>query len=122
MAPEVLRRQPYGVECDVWSFGVIAYILLAGYPPFQAVDDNEKALFRIIKEGKFRFHDEYWDMISDSAKDFVASCLVVDPDQRATAHDLLQHKWMRMKAKPLEKKSLAASQRRLGVSFVATHD
>ena len=49
VAPEILRGDPYGVEVDIWSAGVICYVLLAGYPPFY--DDNQKKLFKKIKEG-----------------------------------------------------------------------
>jgi serine/threonine protein kinase len=52
----VLKHKQYGPECDVWSLGVILYILLGGYPPFWAGDNKE--LFEVIKRGEFEFHDE----------------------------------------------------------------
>lgn len=58
VAPEILRGEKYGAEVDVWSLGVIFYILLAGYPPFY--DEDQRKLFKKIKEGRYYFHDEYW--------------------------------------------------------------
>lgn len=69
VAPEVLAQKPYGKSVDVWSIGVIAYILLCGYPPFY--DENDANLFAQILKGDFEFDSPYWDDISDSAKDFI---------------------------------------------------
>ena len=63
VAPEVIaigssgRAKPYGKACDMWSVGVIIFVLLGGYPPFD--DDNQKVLFQLISAGQFEFHDEY---------------------------------------------------------------
>jgi len=89
VAPEVISRQPYGAACDVWSLGVVAYILLCGYPPFRA--DNKKQLFQRIRNAEFKFDQEWWSQISQEAKDFVSSMLVANPTKRATLDDLLQH-------------------------------
>ncbi|KAJ1389528.1 kinase-like domain-containing protein, partial [Ochromonadaceae sp. CCMP2298] len=74
------------------SFGVILYILLGGYPPFH--DDDQKLLFRKIKAGVFEFHAEYWDPVSDQAKDLISRLLCMDPEQRLTAAQALAHPWM----------------------------
>ena len=74
IAPEVLSKVPYGAPCDMWSIGIITYILLGGYPPFQ--EKNQKDLFEKIKSGKFSFHNSHWKNISDEAKDFVKKLLV----------------------------------------------
>lgn len=66
---KVLAQKPYGKSVDVWSIGVIAYILLCGYPPFY--DENDANLFAQILKGDFEFDSPYWDDISDSAKDFI---------------------------------------------------
>ena len=58
VAPEILARKPYGKAVDMWSVGVITYILLGGYPPFH--HENQKELFKIIQKGHFEFHKEYW--------------------------------------------------------------
>jgi serine/threonine protein kinase len=75
----------------MWSFGVILYILLGGYPPFH--DEDQKELFRKIRAGVFEFHEQYWGGVSASAKDLIAKLLVVDPAQRLTAEQALQHPW-----------------------------
>lgn len=69
MAPEVIQRKPYGKKVDIWSAGVIVYMLLCGYPPFHHdyVQDVQR-LFRIIKSGFYTFDAPYWDNISNDAK------------------------------------------------------
>lgn len=79
IAPEVLRKD-YNNLCDVWSAGVITYILLCGYPPFNGVDD--KSIINAVKEGKFSLDEEEWDAISNEAKDFIRECLVLDLKKR----------------------------------------
>mmetsp|Transcript_14496 Transcript_14496/g.57804 ORF Transcript_14496/g.57804 Transcript_14496/m.57804 type:complete len:551 (+) Transcript_14496:288-1940(+) len=88
IAPEVLRRE-YTVKCDVWSVGVIAYILLCGYPPFYG--DNDRDIFKRVSIGRFTFPSPEWDHISKQAKDFVASLLKVDVDCRPTARMAREH-------------------------------
>lgn len=92
VAPEILEGKTYGKSVDIWSVGVITYILLCGYPPFH--DDNHNALFRKIKKGKYQFDSPYWDHVSDDAKDLIKRMLVVDPAERDTAEKLLQHPWI----------------------------
>ena len=76
----------------MFSIGVILYILLAGYPPFH--DEDQKRLFRKIKAGVYEFHAEYWGGVSAEAKDLIRGLLTVDPNQRFTAAQALQHPWM----------------------------
>lgn len=92
IAPEILERKPYGREVDMWSIGVITYILLGGYPPFH--DDNMRKLFKKIKKGEFTFHVEYWKNISTEAKDLISGLLTVDTKKRLTAQDVLKHPWL----------------------------
>ncbi|KAF1317761.1 Camk/camk1 protein kinase, partial [Globisporangium splendens] len=92
VAPEILEGTAYGKPVDIWSIGVITYILLAGYPPFH--DDSQPVLFRKIRKGKYQYDSPYWDNVSDDAKDFISRMLVVDPKNRATAQDLLEHRWI----------------------------
>jgi calcium/calmodulin-dependent protein kinase I len=89
VAPEVLKRQGYGNEVDMWSLGVITYILLCGYPPF--FDQNNTELFKKIMSGRFQFDRPWWDNISDKAKDFIKKLLVLDPSQRWSASQALRH-------------------------------
>uniref|UniRef100_A0A2A4ITY0 Protein kinase domain-containing protein n=1 Tax=Heliothis virescens TaxID=7102 RepID=A0A2A4ITY0_HELVI len=92
VAPEVLAQKPYGKAVDVWSIGVISYILLCGYPPFY--DENDANLFAQILKGDFEFDSPYWDDISDSAKDFIRHLMCVDVDKRYTCKQALDHPWI----------------------------
>jgi len=92
VAPEVLMGGGYHQEVDIWSIGVIMYILLCGYPPFFA--ENNTKLFAKIMACQFAFQSPYWDPISDSAKDLVRHMLVVDPKQRYNTQQVLEHPWV----------------------------
>lgn len=94
IAPEVLRKQ-YDHACDLWSVGVIMYILLCGYPPFWG--NTEKDIFQRIKLGKFDYPKEEWSKISDSAKQLIERLLDVNPATRITAVDALKHPWLESK-------------------------
>ncbi|XP_051149762.1 calcium-dependent protein kinase 11-like isoform X2 [Andrographis paniculata] len=91
VAPEVLHKH-YGPEADVWSAGVILYILLSGVPPFWAETDN--GIFKQILNGKVDLVSEPWPQISDSAKDLVRKMLERDPKKRISAHQVLCHPWI----------------------------
>ena len=93
VAPEVISGKVYGSQCDNWSVGVITYILLCGYPPFYAKNRNE--LFKQIRTAKYVFDSPYWDVVSPSAKDLISKLLVVDPDRRFTAKEILNHPWVK---------------------------
>ncbi|XP_057975532.1 calcium-dependent protein kinase 4 [Malania oleifera] len=91
VAPEVLRKR-YGPEADVWSAGVILYILLSGVPPFWA--ESEAGIFRQILQGKIDFESEPWPAISESSKDLIRKMLERDPRKRLSAHEVLCHPWI----------------------------
>ncbi|XP_031478359.1 calcium-dependent protein kinase 2-like [Nymphaea colorata] len=92
VAPEVLRRR-YGKEIDIWSAGVILYILLSGVPPFWA--ETEKGIFDAILRGQIDFESEPWPSITDSAKDLIRKMLTPDPKKRHTAAQVLEHPWIK---------------------------
>ncbi|XVF65468.1 hypothetical protein PTKIN_Ptkin09bG0252000 [Pterospermum kingtungense] len=92
MAPEVLRRN-YGKEVDVWSVGVILYILLCGVPPFWA--DTEEEIAHAIIRGKIDFGRDPWPKVSDEAKDLVKAMLDPNPYSRMTVQEVLEHPWIR---------------------------
>ncbi|XP_011307069.1 calcium/calmodulin-dependent protein kinase type 1 isoform X3 [Fopius arisanus] len=92
VAPEVLAQRPYGKAVDVWSIGVISYILLCGYPPFY--DESDANLFAQILKGEFEFDSPYWDDISDSAKDFIHKLMCVNVEERYTCKQALAHPWI----------------------------
>uniref|UniRef100_A0A0A9DH90 non-specific serine/threonine protein kinase n=1 Tax=Arundo donax TaxID=35708 RepID=A0A0A9DH90_ARUDO len=91
MAPEVLRRS-YGPEVDIWSAGVILYILLCGVPPFWA--ETEQGVARAILRGALDLEREPWPRISDGAKSLVRQMLQMDPKKRPTAQQVLEHPWL----------------------------
>lgn len=101
VAPEILMNKGYGPECDLWSLGVISYILLCGFPPFYVSDDDGNGanhtakLFDLIISGTFEFMSPYWDHISPSAKDLISRLLQVDPKKRLTAKQVMQHPFVR---------------------------
>ncbi|KAM3288733.1 calcium-dependent protein kinase 32-like [Capsicum chacoense] len=91
MAPEVLKRD-YGPEVDVWSAGVILYILLCGVPPFWA--ETEQGVAQAIIRSVVNFKRDPWPKVSDNAKDLVKRMLNPDPSKRLTAQEVLDHPWI----------------------------
>jgi len=98
VAPEVLKNEPYDKAVDLWSMGVILYILLCGFPPFY--HESTAALYKQIKKGEYDFPDPYWAEISDPAKNLVRCLLCVDPKKRFTAQQVLAHPWIAGGAAP----------------------
>ncbi|KAI9315893.1 kinase-like domain-containing protein [Dichotomocladium elegans] len=92
VAPEVLKREGYGSPVDMWAVGVITYMLLCGYQPFQSEDQSE--LMDQIINAKYQFHERYWRHISEDAKDFIRKLLSLNPAERLTATQALKDKWM----------------------------
>lgn len=91
VAPEIVREEPYSVTVDMWSVGVILYILLCGFPPFY--HEEAKKLFERIKKGVVEFPDPYWSRVSLPAKDLVRQ-LLASPSTRLSATAALQHPWL----------------------------
>ncbi|EPQ25653.1 uncharacterized protein PFL1_06790 [Pseudozyma flocculosa PF-1] len=91
VSPEVLLGKGYGPAVDLWSTGVIAYALLAGYTPFYG--DDQPSLFQQILKMQVEFEPEYWGDVSETAKDFVLHCLC-PADRRMTAKQALAHPWL----------------------------
>ena len=89
---QVLRRQPYAKPCDMWSLGVVAFIILAGRRPFHSRDRDEK--IDLILRAEPVYAGSGWRGISDDAIDFVRSLLRKDPAQRLSAQEALQHPWL----------------------------
>lgn len=91
IAPEVLHKK-YNHKCDIWSSGVICYIILSGIPPFNGASDME--IMNNVKKGVVKFSDACWNQISDKAKDFIKQLLTYDTNQRPTAEQALAHPWI----------------------------
>ena len=91
IAPEVLNKN-YGSKCDIWSCGVICYILLSGMPPFNGQSDQE--IMKKVRAGSFSFEDKVWNNISDNCKDFITKLLTYKQDERPSAQEALAHSWI----------------------------
>jgi len=92
VAPEIINGKPYGKSVDIWSLGVIIYILLCGYPPFY--HQTQTQLFKTIRKGRFAFDSPYWDPIGENAKNLIRGCLTVDVNKRLDVDGVLRHQWL----------------------------
>ena len=100
IAPEVLSKK-YGTKCDIWSCGVITYIILCGVPPFNGETDKE--ILKRVKAGEIKFSHPVWKKISMNAKEFIQSLLTPDPKKRPSAAQALKHPWIRQQYQKMEK-------------------
>jgi serine/threonine protein kinase len=107
VAPEILKNIPYDQSADMWSVGVILFVLLCGYPPF--AHDDQSILFQLIRTGEWQFHESDWSQVSQEAQDLISNLLVVDPVRRLTAQQALQCDWLRQDDVNLSMKDLSAS-------------
>jgi serine/threonine protein kinase len=99
LSPESLKRHPnYGKPADIWALGVIAYILLCGYPPFYADDDRD--LFRDIINVKYEFEQDDWQDLSVESMSFIQSIFTPDPRRRPNVSQLFEHPWMKKHHEP----------------------
>ncbi|KAA0202932.1 hypothetical protein HAZT_HAZT005533 [Hyalella azteca] len=95
-APEVLGPEKYDKSCDIWSLGVIMYILLCGFPPFysnhgQAISPGMK---KRIRTGQYNFPNPEWKNVSNDAKELIRGMLCTQPERRLTIDDVMRHKWI----------------------------
>ena len=93
IAPEVLNKK-YNEKCDIWSCGVILYILLSGNVPFNGRDERE--ITQKIKLGKFDLNRKPFDNISEEAKDFIKQCLEMNVNKRINAKEAMEHPWFNL--------------------------
>ncbi|XP_068188788.1 death-associated protein kinase 2 [Antennarius striatus] len=93
IAPEVINSEPLSTAADMWSIGVVTYILLSGLSPFQG-ETNEETLRNII-DMNYEFKDHYFSMTSSMARDFIQKLLVKNPSDRLTADECLLHPWIK---------------------------
>lgn len=93
VAPEILKNRGYDSACDMWSLGVVLYLVLCGYPPFPF--DSPDVLINAIVKGEYSFPAPEWDHVSKDAKDAVRQMLEVDPHKRIIPAKALDHPWFR---------------------------
>ncbi|KAL3803550.1 hypothetical protein HJC23_014098 [Cyclotella cryptica] len=91
MSPEVINGS-YDKSCDLWSIGVVTYILLSGYPPFNGSNDAE--IYSSVRRGNLHFDGRVWGGLSHASRDFIRRLLCRDSSLRSTAEEALQHPWI----------------------------
>ena len=94
MAPEIVTSKQYSAASDVWVLGVLAYILVGGYHPFNDDPSNVPGLLSAIVGCRFEFHEDAWGSASAAVKDFVSRLLVADPRARLDLDGVLRHPWL----------------------------
>jgi len=110
VAPEILKKRKYHKQVDVWSLGVITYILLCGFPPFVDNGGDLKKLYKQIKAARYSFPAKYWGKISDDAINLIKGMLNPKPKKRLTANQVLQSTWIQGNA-PAEELDISGVQR-----------
>ncbi|XP_062849772.1 death-associated protein kinase 3 [Trichomycterus rosablanca] len=115
VAPEIVNYEPLGLEADMWSIGVITYILLSGASPF--LGETKQETLTNISAVNYDFDEEYFSNTSELAKDFIRRLLVKDPKKRMTIQDSLEHPWIkvikRRNVRPEENGGRRGERRRL---------
>ncbi|KOX71851.1 Myosin light chain kinase, smooth muscle, partial [Melipona quadrifasciata] len=102
--PEIISYEPIGTESDMWSVGVICYVLLTGLSPFMG--DNDAETFANITRADYDLEDEAFDAISNDAKDFISGLLVKRKESRMSARQCLEHPWMAQHAEAMSRIAL----------------
>ncbi|XP_078408314.1 myosin light chain kinase, smooth muscle-like isoform X2 [Cetorhinus maximus] len=105
VAPEVINYEPIGYATDMWSIGVICYILVSGLSPFMGDNDNET--LSNVTSATWDFDDDAFDEISDDAKDFIDNLLKKDMKHRMNCDQCLEHKWLKKDVKNMAVKKLS---------------
>lgn len=114
IAPEIIQGVGYTFAVDYWSIGILLYVLLCGFTPFQ--EDNNEKLFEQIKSSNYQFPSPDWDVVSDSAKDLIKNLLTVNPKQRFNAEKIFNHPWIR--GQTVQKNHLQLSLERIRKSNI----
>ncbi|KAG7188122.1 hypothetical protein KM043_015967 [Ampulex compressa] len=106
--PEIISYEPIGTESDMWSVGVICYVLLTGLSPFMG--DNDAETFANITRADYDLEDEAFDAISNNAKDFISGLLVKRKELRMSARQCLEHPWMAQHAEAMSRVALSTDK------------
>lgn len=88
-----MLKKSYDSKCDIWSIGVILFILLSGSPPFNGQKDEE--ILAQVEKGKYDFNSPEWSEISEDAKDFIRKMMQLDVKHRFNADQCLNHNWIK---------------------------
>jgi mitogen-activated protein kinase-activated protein kinase 2 len=96
VAPEVLGSERYDISCDIWSLGVIMYILCCGYPPFYSTHGQpiSPGMKKRIKAGEYTFPEAEWGRVSPDAKNIIKGMLETVPEKRSTIRDIMRSSWI----------------------------
>jgi len=108
VAPEVLNKDYCAGSCDMWSFGVIVFVLLSGYMPFNGSSDGD--IIRKIRRGTYEMRESRWSAVSEQGADFVKKLLVTAPKERLTSDQALAHPWIASRHSSKIDGNLAAEQ------------
>lgn len=111
VAPEILRGRFYGTKVDMWSIGIILYVLLCGYLPFTG--SKPEIMYRRVVRGDYSFDEEDWAGVTDDAKNLINCLLQIDPLKRINSDDALSHPWITYNAARLSKIDRSGSLRKL---------
>jgi calcium-dependent protein kinase len=116
IAPEVLNKK-YNEKCDMWSCGVILYILLCGSPPFSGKSDDE--IFKKIKDVGYHYKGKMWEEISIEAKDLISKLLTKDISKRLSAQDALNHDWFKFMFSEKNKETLEKQKEKFTSEYLS---
>ncbi|XP_070569686.1 obscurin-like isoform X2 [Ptychodera flava] len=94
VAPEVVEKHPISTASDLWSLGVIAYVMLSGISPFMGDDDKQTLVH--VKNGQWNFNDVVFNTVTEEAKDFISKLLILNPNNRMTTQECLDHPWLEL--------------------------
>ena len=92
MAPEIIKKQPYNCQVDIWALGVLTYIMLSGKPPFKG--KTKEAILAQVVSKNINYSSEYWKNTSKEARNFIKKMLIRDPNLRPSAEELLKDEWI----------------------------
>ncbi|TYZ63289.1 hypothetical protein PybrP1_009078 [[Pythium] brassicae (nom. inval.)] len=109
VAPEVLKGEGYDNKVDLWSLGVVVYIMLCGFPPFMEDENNFESVYEKIRSGVLEFPAPYWTNVSEEAKDLIRRLLNVVPHERFSAAQALEHPWIKGAATAYSEQPLASA-------------
>lgn len=91
-APEILKNEDYSISTDMWSLGVLVFILLSGRRPFE--EDEREQIFKKVTSGEYSMETGEWEIVTDEGRDFVTRLLQVNPGDRMTVDDAFRHPWL----------------------------